>query len=75
MKRALAAVLLLLALVGCTSRTEYGECVGAFDERDPHLIYKVSGWNIAMAVLFWELVAPPIVVIVDETLCPEGRNQ
>jgi predicted CDP-diglyceride synthetase/phosphatidate cytidylyltransferase len=73
MKKILA-ILLLAALVGCTSSTEYGQCVGAFDEKDPKLTYKVSAWNVAMGVLFFSLVAPPIFVIVDETFCPVGRK-
>jgi hypothetical protein len=73
MKKILAA-LLLAALVGCTSSTEYGQCVGAFDEKDPKLTYKVSAVNVAMAVIFFSLVAPPIFVIVDETFCPVGRK-
>jgi hypothetical protein len=73
MKR-LLAVLLLSALVGCTSSTEYGECVGAFDAKDPALVYKVSAWNVFLAVIGFQFVAPPIFVIVDETFCPVGRK-
>lgn len=74
MKIALIFLSLMLALSGCTSRTSVGECVGAFDERDPHLIYKLSIWNTFLAVFFVELVVPTIVVIADETSCPVGRK-
>lgn len=67
----IAAVMLLSA---CTSSTEYGKCVGAFDEKDPKLEYKVSAWNLAIGIIFFELVAPPIFVVVDETFCPVGRK-
>ena len=73
MKRVIA-IAALFALVGCTSRTDLGPCIGAFDERDPNLIYKVSGWNIAMGIIFMEMIIPPVIVIADETLCPVGRK-
>lgn len=63
------------ALAGCTTRTEYGACVGAFDEKDPALVYKVSGWNLAMAIFGFELIAPPILVVVDSTFCPVARKE
>ncbi len=71
----LALALVLLLLGGCTSETAFGPCIGGFDDRDPHLIYKVSGWNLAMAIVFIETIFVPIVVAVDETLCPIGRNE
>lgn len=44
MKKLFAVFALCLALTatGCTSRTEFGPCIGAFDEKSPGLIYKVS---------------------------------
>ena len=63
----------VMTVAGCTSKTEYGECIGAFDDKTPGLIYKVSVWNVFLGVFFFELIAPPIYVIVDETLCPIGK--
>lgn len=74
MKRIPAFILVAVLLCGCTTRTEHGPCVGAFDEKDPAYVYKLSGWNIAMGFLFFELIAPPIVVAVDETFCPIERK-
>lgn len=76
MKKFIAALLATLALAtaSCTSETDFGPCIGAFDEKDPGLIYKMSGWNIAMGIIFFELIVPPIIVVVDETLCPIGRK-
>lgn len=70
----IAAVALLMTLVGCTSRTELGECIGAFDDGDPGLVYSTNGWNVAMGVIFFELVVPPIVVLANETKCPVRRK-
>ena len=71
MKRALA-VLIMIALAGCESRTDYGSCVGLGEKQNPKLHYKLSSQNIVVAVIFFELIAPPIVVVSDETFCPTG---
>lgn len=72
--KSLLIVLIVVLLAGCTSRTEFGECVGLADERVSGLTYKVSAWNVFMAVIGFELIAPPIFVAVDETFCPIGRK-
>ena len=73
MKKLIAA-LALIALAGCTSQTAYGTCIGAFDEGDPKLVYKTNVWNVAMGVIFFEFIIPPVIVIADETKCPVGRK-
>lgn len=70
----LIAILLLCCLVGCTSSTEYGQCVGAFDEKDQKLVYKLDVWNVALGIIFFEIVAPPVIVLANETFCPRGRK-
>lgn len=72
MKMLLAACLILLA--GCTSKTEFGNCVGAFDEKDPKKIYKLDIGNLVIGAVFFELIAPPIYVIADQTHCPVGNK-
>lgn len=72
--RTIAAILLCVAIAGCTSRNEFGPCIGAFDDKDPHIIYKVSGWNLAMGLIFIEMILPPILVVTDETFCPIGKK-
>lgn len=75
MKRTIAAVLLLAVLSACTSATEYGPCVGLFDDKDVKLTYKLSGWNLFMAVIGTSfLFIPTIIVAKDETFCPSGRK-
>jgi len=74
MKR-VAAVLMLALLLGCTSSTEFGNCIGAFDDKNPKLVYKISKWNAFLAVFFFATAIVPIWVIVDETLCPVGRRE
>jgi len=73
MKKVLLISLLLLA--GCTSKTEYGPCIGAFDDRNPKLEYKMSFNNLVVGALFFELILPPISVVVNETFCPIGVKQ
>ena len=74
MKTLAIAVLLVAALSGCSNTTEYGNCVGVDDERDPSLNYKLSAWNIAMGIIFVETIIAPIVVAVDELYCPVGNK-
>lgn len=75
MKRLLAALLLIATTASCVSRTEYGECIGVFDEGDSKLRYKPSGWNIAMGIIFIETIFVPIIVIFDQTKCPVGTKE
>lgn len=70
----LLAILAVVVLSSCTSKTEFGPCIGAFDDKDPSLVYKASINNIVWGVLGWELIAPPIVVVVDQFHCPVGRK-
>ena len=68
----LLAFIVLFVLAGCESRTDYGSCVGLGEKQNPKLHYKLSSQNIVVAVIFFELIAPPIVVVSDETFCPTG---
>lgn len=72
--KSLLVVLMVVLLAGCTSRTEFGECIGLSDERVPGLVYKVSAWNLFVAIIGFEMIAPPIFVAVDETFCPIGKK-
>ena len=67
-------LLVALILNGCISETEHGKCVGISDEKDPDLIYKINSTNITIGILFMGLVAPPIIVLVDEIYCPVGKK-
>lgn len=67
MKKLLIAFLLLS---GCTTQTKGGLCIGAFDTKKSGIEYKTSEWNIAMGVIFFSFILPPIFVLADETLCP-----
>lgn len=77
--RILTTILVLIAFLtnACTSSVNipgHGEvpCVGLGDEQDPRYHYDLSGWNIAMGILFFGLVIPPVLVITDEFYCPKG---
>ena len=74
MKRLLLIALAALFLVGCTTRTQYGECIGLGDDRNPELHYKVSVWNAFLGIVFVETVIVPVIVLVDETFCPVGKK-
>ncbi len=66
------ALIFAAMLVGCSSHTEYGPCVGLGEDKNPNLVYKVSAQNIAVAIIFFELILPPMFVAVDEFYCPVG---
>jgi len=68
-------ILSLLLTISCTTRTEFGECIGAFDEKQPDLIYKMSYWNLAMGIIFIETVVVPLVTVGDDLICPIGKRK
>lgn len=70
----IASILVALMVTGCTGHTSFGPCIGAFDDANPALRYETSTWNVIMAVVFVEMILPPIVVISSETRCPVGRK-
>ena len=72
MKRILAICTIVLLLTGCENNTNYGSCIGAGEDQNPKLSYKISGWNLAMGIIFFELIAPPVIVVTDELYCPNG---
>lgn len=71
----MVAVLSLCFLTACTSETSYGKCIGAFDAKDPALVYKMSKWNVFVGIVFSEMLfIPPIMVIANQTLCPVAKT-
>lgn len=74
MKRILACLLLIATLAACTSSTEYGQCIGVADDKDPKLTYKVSVWNAFLGIILVETIIVPIYVLVDQTFCPVAKK-
>lgn len=72
MKKTIVAVLMLGLLAGCTTKTPYGDCIGAFDEKKPGVDYKLSVKNLILAIFFSETIIVPVVVVADEIRCPVG---
>lgn len=72
--KAILALVLAAMLTACTTRTDYGDCIGAFDAKDPAYHYDLSVWNMVLAVVFFETIVVPIVVINDYTHCPVGKK-
>jgi hypothetical protein len=66
----LIASILALSLVGCTGRTQLGECIGINDHENPKLEYNYSAWNIALGALFSETIVVPLVVVFADLKCP-----
>lgn len=68
-----ALIVLCLMLTACTATTKYGDCVGIDSvDKKPELKYEMNVTNIAIGVLTFELIIPPIYVIAKEFYCPVG---
>lgn len=67
-------LLLLFLIAGCTSNTEYGDCVGINDTKDIALIYEFSTFNIIVAILAAETIIIPSMVIFNCLECPIGKK-
>lgn len=74
MKKTIALLLLSLGLAGCQSETDFGDCIGAFDDPNPDLIYRVSTRNVIVEIVFAQTVIVPAVVVLDQARCPVGRR-
>jgi hypothetical protein len=73
MKALILAVAIAL-LAGCTSRTEFGDCIGLADEKDPALVYRLSAWNLVLGVVFFQTIVVPVMVAVEQTYCPTAKR-
>ena len=73
-----AAGALLFALMmlfsSCTTKTQYGECVGVGDKQDPKLEYQLDKTNVLLGLVFVETVWVPAVVVLYELYCPVERK-
>ena len=67
-------VFFILSLIGCAKDTEFGRCVGLNGKKDPSLLYEYSARNIAVGVFFFSLIAPPVIVGLNELECPVSRK-
>lgn len=74
MKKLLVLIVAAVLLGGCTTRTEYGECIGLGESGQKDLHYKLSAWNLAMGVIFVETLVVPVVVAANELSCPVGKT-
>ena len=71
----IALLLAALSFVGCTSSTEFGSCVGMFEDKQPGLQYKYSTKNVVLGIVFFQTVFVPALVILNETYCPIGNKE
>lgn len=69
-----ALSLAYIATGACTTETELGECIGAFDDGDPALVYRTSGWNVVVAIGCVETLVVPAYVVAAATKCPHARK-
>ena len=76
--RKLTMVVMLMVMVfitACKSNVTLSngkkyDCVGVWEVKDSTLVYKASVRNIVWGSLFFSLIAPPVLVVVNEFYCP-----
>ncbi len=61
---------MLAMLAGCTSSTQFGDCVGVDTPQKPDREYKLSVLNTVIGIVFVETIIVPIIVLKDQTYCP-----
>lgn len=72
MKKILTIIALAASLTACTSKTQYGGCIGVLQDKKPNLEYKLDTWNVVMAVIFSETIVVPALVVANQHSCPVG---
>lgn len=65
---------ILLFGTACENKTEFGECRGVLEEKDPNAYYDLSYRNIVLAVIFSETFVVPIFVTLDGYECPVSKR-
>lgn len=70
----LTVILATVLLGACESSNKFGKCVGLNGGEDSTLVYHGSTRNIVLAVVFSEMVIPPVVVALKEYKCPVARK-
>ena len=53
-----------------TGSTEYGDCVGLLDERDPAYVYEAPVGNLIVGFVLVETIVVPGVILLKELWCP-----
>lgn len=70
----LVAMMLVLS-TGCTTEVQIGQdtaqCIGVDDKEDPRYEYEWDTLNIIGAVVFFEILIPPIYVLLECVKCPK----
>ena len=74
MKKTFIIVLSAVLLLGCTTHTQYGKCIGLADDKNPALIYKVDAWNVFLGIVFFETIIVPLYVVIDNAFCPVDKK-
>ena len=74
MRRTAALTIAALLTTACTSETPYGECIGITDEGRADTHYQLSGWNLALSIIFVGTVIVPVLWATTYAKCPTSRK-
>lgn len=70
----LLPILNYVAFILHTEKTEYGECVGVGQTKEPHLVYEINKKNVFISVIFFDSIVTPTVIIINNLYCPIGKK-
>lgn len=70
MKRTLLLLPILAILTACESSRHGVKCIGLNGTPKPGIEYEYSANNIIVGIVFVEMIAPPVIVVLDELRCP-----
>lgn len=68
-------IISIFLAVACTTRTQYGRCIGVADTPDQALEYELSLWNAFVAGLFSETLIVPLYTVAYDIKCPVGYKK
>lgn len=74
MRKAIVGLFIIGCLTSCTQRTEFGECIGLVDEKNPALKYDISIWNGVVATFLSGTVVVPVWTLAKQIQCPSGKK-
>jgi hypothetical protein len=73
-----AFVLINVAILGVaaaatTTKTEFGDCVGLDDDKNPELVYKTDLGNVVIGAFLVSTIVAPVYLALEAVSCPVGK--
>lgn len=65
---------LLCLVTACESQRHGIRCIGLNGKERPGVEYEYSASNIVIGIVTIEMIAPPVIVVLNELKCPVETN-